>query len=309
VLDFLELPQDGIAFEQLVRETCLALGYRARWSGKGADAGRDLLVEEAGDALFGRKTRTWLVSCKHMAHANGGKGRAVSAEDVGNDGGIVDAVAQHEAHGYLLVCSTAPSSALVTRLEAIERSRGLPTHVWDGVELERMLTSPRGWAVAQRFMPASTDATGWKVFATADPNRFVGVTRGFYIKLTNRHGSTLPYQLRSVDDRLDRAGAIPLPKGHELRPRAMWCDDKHGGFVWYFDYIYDAGHAARRQSQPPPDFPYSVDDIKNILGDGTVTYDDGQWDSFEITMRPVDKGHDAYDPDHYSFYDDMPGYV
>src|SRR5207249_2184390 len=141
--------------------------------GKGADAGRDLLIEESGDPLFGRKTRNWLVSCKHNAHASGGKGRAVSTEDVGTDGGIVDAVAQHEAHGYLLVCSTEPSSSLVTRLETIERSRGLPTHVWDGVELERMLTSPRGWAVAQRFMPISTEATGWKVFATSDPNRFV----------------------------------------------------------------------------------------------------------------------------------------
>ena len=59
--------------EQLVRETCLAIGYRVRWSGKGADAGRDLLIEESGDPLFGRKTRNWLVSCKHNAHASGGK--------------------------------------------------------------------------------------------------------------------------------------------------------------------------------------------------------------------------------------------
>ena len=155
MLDFRELPQDGIAFEQLVRETCLAVGYRARWSGKGADAGRDLIVEEPGDPVFGRKTRNWLVSCKHTAHANSGKGRAVSTEDVGTDGGVVDAVAQHETQGYLLVCSTEPSSALVTRLEAIERRHGVPIHVWDGVELERILTSPRGWAVAQRFMPLS----------------------------------------------------------------------------------------------------------------------------------------------------------
>ena len=45
------------------------------------------------------------------------------------------------------------------------------------------------------------------------------------------------------------------------------------------------------------------------LGDGTVSYSDGQIDNFEITMRPVRLHSDAYDADHYSFYEDLPGYV
>lgn len=305
MLDFHELASDGEDLEQLVRELALALGYRARWSGRGADGGRDLVLEEAGDVLLGAKTRNWVVSCKHMAHAKDGAGRSVNGEDVGSVGGIVDAVAQHDAAGFLLVCSTQPSSALVSRLESIERTKGVHTHVWDGVELERMLTTPRGWAVAQRFFPVSAEASGWKVFATSEPNRFIGITRGFYIRISNRHGSKLGYQLDSITDRLDRVASIELPTGHEIRPRGVFYDDKHGGFVWYFDYLYGPRGWQREEIEPPLD-EYM---LLRRLGDEGVTYDDGQFDNFEIVFRKVNRGHDAYDADHYRYYERLPRYV
>ncbi|WP_435178925.1 restriction endonuclease [Actinacidiphila sp. bgisy145] len=305
MLDFHELARDGEDLEQLVRELALALGYRARWSGRGADGGRDLLLEESGDVLLGAKTRNWVVSCKHMSHAKDGAGRAVSGEDVGSVGGIVDAVAQHEADGFLLVCSTQPSSALVSRLESIERGKGVHTHVWDGVELERMLTSPRGWAVAQRFFPVSAEASGWKVFATGEPNRFIGILRGFYLHISNRHGSKLGYQLNSITERLDRVGSIELPVGHEIRPRGVFYDDKHGGFVWYVDYLYGPRSWQREEIEPPMDETM----LLRQLGDGGVSYDDGQLDDFEVVFRRVDRGHDAYDADHYRYYERLPRYV
>ncbi|MEH0522156.1 restriction endonuclease [Streptomyces stelliscabiei] len=305
MLDFHELAPNGEDLEQMVRELALALGYRARWSGRGADGGRDLLLEETGDVLLGAKTRSWIVSCKHMAHAKDGAGRSVSGEDVGSVGGVVDAVAQHDADGFLLVCSTQPSSALVSRLESIERSKGVHTHVWDGVELERMLTTPRGWAVAQRFFPVSAEASGWRIFATTEPNRFIGITRGFYIRIANRHGSALGFQLDSVNDRLDRAASIDLPPGHEMRPRGVFYDDKNGGFSWYFDYLYGPRSWQREEIEAP----IHGEALLQQLGDGTVTYDDGQWDHFEITFREVNRGHDAYDADHYRYYKDVPHYV
>lgn len=39
------------------------------------------------------------------------------------------------------------------------------------------------------------------------------------------------------------------------------------------------------------------------LGDDGVTYDDGQFDNFEITFRRV------YDADHYQYYEGVPRYV
>lgn len=307
VLDFRELRQDGEELELLTRETALALDYEARWAGRGADGGRDLLVIERGHALFGAKRRIWLASCKHTAHAGSGSGRSVSGEDVGSDGGIVDAVSQHEADGYLLVCSTQPSSSLVTRLEAIERTKGVPVHVWDGVQLERMLTTPRAWSVAQRFFPVSAKASGWEVFATASPNRFVVVTRGLYIRLENRHGSRMPYQLTSLDERLDAIAVLQhrLPAGHELRLREVFCDDKHGDFTWYVDYLYGRVSWAGPPAAAPE---VSMQAIERALGDGTVTYSDGQIDMFNVTLRSVDRDHDAYDADHYSFYGKLSGF-
>lgn len=41
-MDFKELPQDGQAFEQLVRELLFSRGLHVAWSGRGADGGRDL---------------------------------------------------------------------------------------------------------------------------------------------------------------------------------------------------------------------------------------------------------------------------
>lgn len=302
MLDFTELSQDGEDLELLTRELCLALSYSSIWSGKGADAGRDLIVIEMGDALFGGKSRRWLVSCKDMSKADAGQGRAVNAADIGELGGIVDAVGQHGAHGFLLVCTTHPSSGLVTRLEDIERNRGVPTQVWDGIQLERMLASPRGWAVAQRFLPRSADAQGWRVFATDSPNRFVVVTRGFYVPIRNRHMSRLPYQLTSLDERLDKMEEMTdiFPEGHELRPRGVWVDDKHGNFVWYVDYLHGRP-AWDSPESPPPAFTQAQ--LEHQLGDGRAMYSDGQFDNFEVTIRAVNRGADWYDPDHYSFYE------
>ncbi len=169
-----------------------------------------------------------------------------------------------------------------------------------------MLNSPRGWPIAQRFMPKSADAAGWRVFATDSPNRFVGVTRGFYIRLTNRHGSKLSYQLNSIDERLDAVAAIPLPHGHEIRPRAMFCDDKNGAFTWYFDYLYGAAPPWGRDVQEPP---HTMDQLASMLGDNRGKYSDGQWDSFEITLRQVHRTLDNYDADHYRYYENLPKYV
>ena len=121
---------------------------------------------------------------------------------------------QHQADGYLLVCSTQPSAAVVTRLEALERTKDIKAHVWDGVELERMLHQPARLSVAQRFMPYQRQRH-WLAgtIATGSPNQFVGITRGYFIRMANRHGSTLPYQLDSAEPCLLRSWAKELGDG------------------------------------------------------------------------------------------------
>jgi hypothetical protein len=304
MLAFTELSEDGRGLEQLIRELALARDLTARWSGVGPDDGKDLILEERGDALFGSKIRRWLVSAKHFAHAREGVGRAVGIDDVGDSGGIVDAVDHHGATGYLLVCSTHASAGLMRRLDEIEEKRGVPIHVWDGVALQRLHASPRGWAVAQRFFPNSAQASGWQVFATESPNRFVGVTHGMYFRMSNRIGSKIGFQLSSIDMRLDRVQAIRLPAGHEIRLRGVFYDDKNGGFSTHWDYLWEGQHDPGSSSLAN----LSENALAEFIGDGTVTYDDGQFDDVTVVHHQVMRGQDHYDVDHYDFYAQLPAY-
>ena len=82
-------------------------------------------------------SRKWLVSCKHKAHGGGSVGLADVVD-------IVDACGAVDAEGYLLACSTQPSSGVVKRLEELQLSGKVLTTFWDGVELERRLNIPEG---------------------------------------------------------------------------------------------------------------------------------------------------------------------
>ncbi|MGP4086118.1 restriction endonuclease [Streptomyces sp. KR55] len=302
MLDFTELSQNGEDLELLVREIAVSLGFKALWSGRGPDGGRDLILEEPGSSHLGAKVRRWLVSCKHTAHANQGKGRSVGIDDVGADGGIVDAVHQHQAHAYLLVCSTQPSSAVVGRLEAIERNRGIPTRIWDGVDLERLLDTTKGWAIAQRFMPKS--AEGWKIISTSQPNQYIGLTRGYYIRIANRIGSFLYTGM--MDACLDTMQATVLPPGHELRPRAVYYDDnKASDMNWIVDYLYE-GPKTREAllATSPPTLMQLQKDLRR-----RAEQSENHWGlSAYFNLRPqqVSRGHDHFDPDHYDFYERIP---
>ncbi|WP_109472773.1 restriction endonuclease [Ornithinimicrobium cavernae] len=293
MLDFSELGAAGRGLEQLVREVLIQVGYNPQWSGQGPDGGRDLTFVEQGDAILGRKQRRWLVSCKDNVEA----GRAVGADAAD---GMLEVLEQHNCQAFLLVCTTHPSAALVTRLTEIEARRlgRVAAHVWDGVTLERLLTTPRGWAVAQQFMPVSSEAAGWKIFATDSPNQWRAAHRGFYFHLSARTaGGVRAYELESLDEHLDTIAAVAAIFDVRIRLRAIWHNDtKGGGYVWFLDCFPPHGEAA-------PD----AADMLNALGDG-YAHGDGQFHSFEITPREVSLS-DHFDYDHYSFYDDLPGYI
>src|SRR3954453_3905240 len=188
VLDFKELPDDGNGFELMIRELLFSRGYRVYWSGRGPDGGRDLLAIESGHSALGAKERKWVVSCKHFAHAD----RAVGVTDLGE---IRDTCEHHQADAFLLVCSTYRRQP--PRLEGIDHDRAtrIATHYWDGAFLERLLSAPAGWSIAQRFMPEST--AGWRVWGTEVPNRWIGNYRGHVTHIANRVGSSPDFTLQA----------------------------------------------------------------------------------------------------------------
>jgi hypothetical protein len=290
MLDFKELSQDGTDLELLVREILFARGYRVYWSGKGADGGRDLLCYETHESLFEPQTKVWLVQCKHKAHSN----KSVTPDDLDQ---IVDSCIQHGATGYLLVCSTQPSAALVERLESITKngkSNTLATY-WDAVQIERLLTTPRSWPIAQRFFPKSANLSGWQIYATREPNRWIANYRGYYFHLTNRIGSTCNHHLASIEARITQIEAINLPEEHFLRPRAIFYDDKHGAYTWYIDYMRPRGSKKASSDTPP------ISELLQRLGDG-YSWTDGQIYTFDIREREYIGWSDHYDIDHYDYY-------
>jgi hypothetical protein len=286
MLDFSELSADGQGLELLVRELLLRRGFAVHWSGKGADGGRDLVCVERRGSYFVSDEKRWLIQCKHNAVS----GKAVSAQDLDN---IVDSCTQHGCTGFLLVCSTYPSSGAVNRLEGVTSAASNPivTTYWDAVKLEQMLSTPRNWPIAQRFFPKSAAVEGWQIYGTERPNHWVVSYKGYYFHLTNRIGSSHEHHLESIRNRVADIESIPLPKDHFIRIRSVYYDDKNGGYTWYLDYMYP------NQVRPV----MGTAQIAYELGEG-YALEDGQLYHFDVRQRSYLKYSDHYDPDHYDYY-------
>lgn len=287
MLDFTELSADGQDLELLVRELLFRQGFSVHWSGKGADGGRDLVCVERRGSFFQQDERSWLIQCKH--NANSGKSVGVAELD-----DISDSCAHHDCRGYLLVCSTYPSSAVVNRLEGISNNPRnlLVASYWDSVKVEQLLSTPRNWSLAQRFFPISAAAEDWQIYATDTPNQWVVTYKGYYFHLKNRIGSHSSYHLESIKKRIADIEGVDLPEKHFLRPRSVYYDDKNGGYEWYVDYMYPNTERAITGSA----------EIGDALGDG-YALEDGQCYTFHIKLRSYLEHSDHYDPDHYDYYD------
>jgi hypothetical protein len=193
------------------------------------------------------------------------------------------------AEGYLLVCSTYPSSKVVERLEGISRSQtGLIASYWDAVALERLVSTPTAYPLAQRFFPKS--ASRWQIFATDLPNRWVANYDGFYFHLSNRIGSE-PLHLTSVEGRVRELRAITLPRGHSLRLRAVYRDDKNGCYTWFVDYMLPT------TDQPGISQADLLDTMQN-----EYPWEDGQVYFFDFRLVRYSASSDHHDLDHYDYY-------
>ncbi|THT95305.1 restriction endonuclease [Lampropedia puyangensis] len=286
MLDFKELNKDGKDFELLIRELLFSKGYKVYWSGVGPDGGRDLVCVEERQSFFAPDKKRWLIQCKHNAHS----GKSVSVEDLDD---IVDSCTQHDAAGFILACSTQPSSAVVNRLEAITNNskNDITAIYWDYVFIEQALSCASLWRVAQRFFPISAESTTWKVYATENPNHWVVNYKGYYFHLANRIGSYHEHHFDSISQRISEIESLTMPEKHFICVRSIYYDDKNGGYTWYLDCMYPNDESPR----------YSSAQIKHYLGDG-YALEDGQCYSFDVKLRAYLQLSDHYDPDHYDYY-------
>lgn len=152
-LDFTEIAEahsgpERDQFELFARELLLSEGFRIiEHPDRGADGGRDLIVEEDRLGPGGTNVIRWLVSCKHKAHS----GKSVTPADESN---IRDRLGTHRCNGLIAFYSTLPSSGLA---ETCRRLRPDFEYLQlDGEAIERkLLDSPRSRVLAARYMPKS----------------------------------------------------------------------------------------------------------------------------------------------------------
>lgn len=153
-LNFKEIAQANLgsgsqdSFELFTRDFLEFLGYKIVLDpSRGADGGKDVVVEEKRVGVGGNTIVRWLVSCKHNAHS----GSSVSPAQEAN---IRDRVETNNCSGFIGVYSTLPSSGLTTVLAGLQGK--IESQIFDCEKIEgRLLGNSNGQHLAKRYFPIS----------------------------------------------------------------------------------------------------------------------------------------------------------
>lgn len=231
MIDFRELPDDGIAFEQLVREILRREGFEVHWTGVGPDQGRDLIVIEQAKGPFYDFKRIWLVQCKHFAHS----GKSVGINDITS---IIDNCGATGAEGYLLICSTQLTSSLIRKFDEITANSNnrIVARYWDSIELEKHLYTPYGLPLIYQFFPKSAKDIKWMIYNMGSPSFWAANYKDYFIYLSSRLAAKFP-NLEDVEKIIEKLESVNSPDNQYLRPRAIYFDEKHEQFIVFVDYI------------------------------------------------------------------------
>lgn len=156
ILDFKNIPQangseKADTFELFARDFLAYLGYTILENpSRGADGGKDLIIQEIREGLSGNTYIKWLVSCKHYAFTD----RSVSPTDEQN---ISDRVEQHNCDGFIGFYSTVASSGLMNRLSNLTSK--FMFQIFDSALIEaKLIGNLEGELLAKRYFPESMDS-------------------------------------------------------------------------------------------------------------------------------------------------------
>lgn len=132
-----------------------------------------------------------MVQCKHNAHS----GNSVGADEIVDIRGVCDA---NNATGYVLVCTTQPSSALISKFDSIESNTGISVTFWDGRKIEHELMKPQNWDIAEQYFPQSVKASEWRINALS-PRFWHAMYQGNIIYLAARLSSNPDMLLSDIE--------------------------------------------------------------------------------------------------------------
>jgi hypothetical protein len=192
ILDFREIPQSNLAtgrqddFELFSRDFLEYLGYLIiSEPNRGQDGGIDILVEERRLGVGGQTNFSWLVSCKHYAHRDSGKGKAVGIDDEINIGDRVDS---HGCDGFIGFYSTIASSGLDDKLAKWSKQKNKEVQIFHHGKIEKYLFDrKKGIVIAKRYFPISMQQ--WKEEPEREEiinNSLKGIRQDYYEEYIRR---------------------------------------------------------------------------------------------------------------------------
>ncbi|MDQ1157541.1 hypothetical protein QE385_001868 [Sphingomonas sp. SORGH_AS 950] len=280
MLDFTNLPKDGIRFEQLIRDILLRSGLKPNWTGVGPDSGRDLIATEIQKGPLFSNEKIWLVDCKHFAHSK----RSVGVSDVID---IIDRCHRSNASGFLLATSTQPSSELTRKLQEIQQTRHIDTLVWDGFDIENRLLTHQNYSLAQNaFYNPRPDQ--WKIFFTEREQRWTAHFDGHFLFVESRSGIAPP-SLQFLETIIGELDNVAVGSEESIRVRAIWHDTPNGCFyTCWADYLIPA--------HKTPDLDKLS--VKSQLRENI----DGQIINWEVRLQITLPNSDYFDVDDDAYY-------
>ena len=282
MIDFRELSPDGTDFELMMRDLLQRQGLEVYWSGKGPDGGKDLICIERIEGLFKPSTRRWVVQCKHKAHSN----HSVGAEEIIDICGICKA---NNARGYMLACTTQPSSALITKFDLTEANGDISIAFWDGKKIEHELMKPQNWDIAEQYFPNSVRRSGWRI-SSLGPRFWHAMYQDNILYLSTRLSSNPDILISEVERLLIRLKEIALPDDWLLRLRAVYFDDKNWNYYVYLDILVPE-KVGRVDTET---FQHNIRNLESI--DGTMY-------QFDVLLYYYWNHSDHFDMDHHDYYD------
>lgn len=301
MLNFNELSTDGTDLERLTREIFVREGFEVHWTGKGPDGGRDLIVVERADGPLGSFERTWLVQCKHFAQS----GKSVGKDEANS---IIVDCARVKADGYLLVCTTALTSGLITAFKELMENQGLKIHYWDEIRLEERLMKPCNFPLINQFFPQSSKMVGWQIQPTYYPSLWTAQYKSAFLYLSTR----LSIQFKSVRyitqayNEIYKFQKISKLDMKSVQLRAIYFDDKYTNYLVFLDIIFD------KEKEPENPFSKEATELKEhiqtTLSEEILPYilttDEGavnvQWD---VKIYYEKLHSDGFDPHAKEYYD------
>lgn len=282
MIDYNEL-KDGNEFELLMRDLLQRYFFDVRWSGRGQDGGKDIVLYEMLVGILGEYKKKWVIQCKNFAKSN----KSVGIDDLNDISGVCEA---NNSDGYFLACTTFMSSNAIEKCKEICKNKNLFFIYWDSKKIENELLKPSNWDLLIQYFPKFADSSKIQI-SIIEPNFWCARYKESIVYLSSRISGNPNYTINDVTEIIDRIDLIFMKEQFKVKCRAMYFDDKNCNINLYIDVIiFDKTSKLNKE--------YITNKIfKNICVDFCLYVCD-------IKFYNCDERSDHYDINHYEFYND-----